>query len=243
MKRILYLTAAICLSAVTSFGQNMQARMLRDWAFLSRYAQENAALTQTPKVVFMGDSITELWPRQRPDFFAPNNYLGRGIGGQTTCEVLVRFRQDVIDIHPKYVALMVGTNDVAENNGVISVENMLNNIISMCELAKANNIEVLLCSVTPCKEYSWRKETDPQTKIPAFNALMEDYADRTAGVTYVDYFSALTDGNNACKPEYTVDNCHLTDAGYEVIEAIIQKYIVPLCTAALRACRTEVRSV
>lgn len=225
MKRILYLTVAMCFSALTCFGQNMQARMLRDWAFLSRYAEENAALTHSPKVVFMGDSITELWPRQRPGFFASDDFLGRGIGGQTTAEVLVRFRQDVIELHPKYVALMVGTNDVAENNGVISVENMLKNVISMCELAKANKIKVLLCSVTPCKEYSWRKETDPQTKIPAFNALMKDYADHTKGVTYVDYFSALTDGNNACKPEYTVDNCHLTDAGYEVIEAIIRRYI------------------
>ena len=227
MKKILLsiLMLLVLFPAVSIFGQNFQALQKRDWAYLTRYADQNAKLTTTPKVVFMGDSITELWARQRPDFFAPNNYLGRGIGGQTTSEMLVRFRQDVIELHPAYVALMVGTNDVAENNGIISLENMLDNIISMCELAKVNQIEVLLCSVTPCKQYSWRKEVDPQTKIPAFNALMKAYADRTEGVTYVDYFSALTDGNNACKAEYTVDNCHLTNAGYEVIEAIIQQYI------------------
>ena len=227
MKKILLsiLMLLVLFPAVSIFGQNFQALQKRDWAYLTRYADQNAKLTTTPKVVFMGDSITELWARQRPDLFAPNNYLVRGIGGQTTSEMLVRFRQDVIELHPAYVALMVGTNDVAENNGIISLENMLDNIISMCELAKVNQIEVLLCSVTPCKQYSWRKEVDPQTKIPAFNALMKAYADRTEGVTYVDYFSALTDGNNACKAEYTVDNCHLTNAGYEVIEAIIQQYI------------------
>ena len=225
MKRIILFITTVLISAASCLGQNMRARQLRDWAYLTRYAEENTQVSQTPKVVFMGDSITEFWVRQRPDFFAPNNYLGRGIGGQTTSEMLVRFRQDVIEIHPKYVALMVGTNDIAENNGIISLENMLDNIISMCELAKFNKIKVLLCSVTPCKEYPWRKEADPQTKIPAFNALMKEYADHTKGVTYVDYFSALTNGNNACKPEYTVDNCHLTNEGYEVIEAIIQKYI------------------
>lgn len=225
MKKKLLLIIVVLFSAATCFGQNFQALQKRDWAYLTRYADENATITKTPKVVFMGDSITEFWVRQRPDFFASNNYLGRGIGGQTTSEMLVRFRQDVLEIHPKYVALMVGTNDVAENNGIISLENMLDNIISMCELAKANKIKVLLCSVTPCKQYLWRKEADPQTKIPAFNALMKEYANQTKGVTYVDYFSALTDGNNACKDEYTVDNCHLTSAGYEVLEGIIQKYI------------------
>ncbi len=225
MKKKLFLITAVLFSAAICFGQNFQALQKRDWAYLTRYADENATLAKKPKVVFMGDSITELWARQRPDFFAPNNYLGRGIGGQTTSEMLVRFRQDVIEIHPEYVALMVGTNDIAENNGIISLENMLDNIISMCELAKANKIKVLLCSVTPCKEYTWRKEADPKTRIPAFNALMKDYADHTKGVTYVDYFSPLTDGSNACKEEYTVDNCHLTNAGYEVIENIIRKYI------------------
>ena len=107
----------------------------------------------------------------------------------------------------------------------MKIQNMMDNIISMCELAKVNHIKVLLCSVTPCKEYSWRKEVDPQTKIPAFNALMKTYADHTKGVVYIDYFSALTDGHNACKAEYTVDNCHLTNAGYEVIEGIIRQYI------------------
>ena len=225
MRKHLFLIAVAMISAATCFGQNWQALQKRDWAYLTRYADENATLTKTPKVVFMGDSITEFWAKQRPEFFSSNNYLGRGIGGQTTSEMLVRFRQDVIEIHPKYVALMVGTNDIAENNGIISLENMMDNIISMCELARVNHIKVLLCSVTPCKEYSWRKEVDPQTKIPAFNALMKAYADHTKGVVYVDYFSALTDGHNACKAEYTVDNCHLTNAGYEVIEGIIRQYI------------------
>ena len=225
MKRKFLLVIVALLSTIMCFGQNFQALQKKDWAYLTRYAEENTKVTHKPLCILMGDSITEFWARQRPDFLANNDLLGRGIGGQTTSEMLVRFRQDVIELHPEYVALMVGTNDVAENNGKISLENMLDNIISMCELARANKIKVLLCSVSPCKEYSWRKEVEPMVKIPAFNKLMQEYAATAKGVTYVDYFAALTDGNNACKPEYTVDNCHLTNQGYEVIEKILLQYI------------------
>ena len=116
----------------------------QDWAQFNRYAEENAQVTTDPKVVFMGDSITEGWAKEDPDFFTGNNFLGRGISGQTTSHMLVRFRRDVIDFSPEYVVILAGTNDVARNNGEISLVNGLGNLISMCELAKANRIKPIL---------------------------------------------------------------------------------------------------
>lgn len=223
MKKVLVaiILAATCLSMS---AQNRSAKG-RDWAKFSTYSEANAQLTTSPKVVFMGDSITEGWPKADPDFFTDNNFVGRGISGQTTSENLVRFRQDVLELKPKYVALMIGTNDIAGNNGIISQKNMLDNIKSMCELAKANKIKVLLCSVTPCKHYFWAPDVDCAQPIVELNKLIKAYADATKGVTYVDYFAVLNNGHNAMIPEYTLDECHLTPAGYKAIEKVILRYI------------------
>ena len=139
-------------------GRQRAAQRNRDWASFWRYEKANAELTQTPKVVFMGNSITDNWARMHKEFFEENNFAGRGIGGQTTCEMLVRFQADVIALKPKLVLIMAGTNDVAGNNGKITLEHAVQNIISMCELAKAHNIRPLICSVPPCGGFSWAPE-------------------------------------------------------------------------------------
>ena len=140
MKRI-FLSVVLIATAVCAAAQQ------KDWANFGRYAEANAAIEQSPDVVFMGNSITDNWARMDPDFFAKNNFVGRGISGQTSSEMLVRFRRDVIDLKPEAVVILSGTNDVAQNNGYISPENTLGNIISMCELAKAHGIKVILCSI------------------------------------------------------------------------------------------------
>ena len=157
MKKMILLCALCLFGAGVVFGQAYSDLLYRDWAGLRAYAQVNKTLGDVrPDVVFMGNSITEGWFNQHPEFFQKNNFLGRGIGGQTSSEMLVRFRQDVIELHPQCVAIMAGTNDIAMNNGYIALENTYQNIVSMCELARFNGIKVLLCSVTPCVRYNWR---------------------------------------------------------------------------------------
>ena len=186
MKKLIA-TFALCLFAAgASRGQNYSDMLYRDWAGLRAFAQVNRNLTVEPEVVFMGNSITEGWFNQHPEFFRKNNFLGRGIGGQTSSEMLVRFRQDVIELHPQCVAIMAGTNDIAMNNGYIALENTYQNIVSMCELARFNGIKVLLCSVTPCVRYNWRPQVEPGKIIPKLNALLRKYADSAEGGEYVD---------------------------------------------------------
>ena len=153
MKRLI-LTALLTVSSIAATAQPQ----IGDWAKFGRYEEANKEVTTTPRVVFMGDSITDFCVDADPDFFTANNFLGRGISGQTTSHKLVRFRRDVIDHHPKYVVILAGTNDIAKNLGEISLENALGNIISMCELARANKIKPLICSVLPCDHFFWRPE-------------------------------------------------------------------------------------
>lgn len=221
MKKLIA-TFALCLFAAgASRGQNYSDMLYRDWAGLRAFAQVNRNLTVEPEVVFMGNSITEGWFNQHPEFFRKNNFLGRGIGGQTSSEMLVRFRQDVIELHPQCVAIMAGTNDIAMNNGYIALENTYQNIVSMCELARFNGIKVLLCSVTPCVRYNWRPQVEPGKIIPKLNAMLRKYADSAEGVEYVDYFSAMADKDNAMLPEYSPEGCHPNGEGYKVMEKII----------------------
>jgi len=172
MKKLILLCALCLFGAGVVFGQAYSDLLYRDWAGLRAYAQVNKTLGDVrPDVVFMGNSITEGWFNQHPEFFQKNNFLGRGIGGQTSSEMLVRFRQDVIELHPQCVAIMAGTNDIAMNNGYIALENTYQNIVSMCELARFNGIKVLLCSVTPCVRYNWRPQVEPGKIIPKLNAM------------------------------------------------------------------------
>lgn len=208
---------AMCMLATSSlFSQQ------NDWAQFGRYAEANKSVETPTRVVFMGNSITDGWWNTDSLFFKNNRYIGRGIGGQTTAQMLVRFRADVIDLQPKAVVILAGTNDIAQNNGYIAPENILGNIISMVELAKANNIDVVLCSILPAYEYGWRKGLEPADKIIALNKKIKEYADRH-NLTYVDYHSALKDARNGLPEKYSKDGVHPTMEGYKIMERLISE--------------------
>lgn len=221
MKKRIALFALCLFVAGVCRGQAYSDLLYKDWAGLRAYAGVNRTLGEvSPEVVFMGNSITEGWFNLHPDFFRKNNFAGRGIGGQTSSEMLVRFRQDVIELKPRWVAILAGTNDIAMNNGYIALENTFQNIVSMCELARFNGIGVLLCSVTPCARYNWRPQVEPAELIPKLNAMLRAYAAAAEGVEYVDYFSAMADADHAMLPQYSPEGCHPNGEGYKVMERI-----------------------
>ena len=198
-----------------------QAHAQDDWANIGRYAQANSEMTVRPKAVFMGDSITQCWYDADPSFFNDNNFACRGISGQTTSHMLVRMRKDVVDLHPKYVVILAGTNDIAKNNGFIEVDDIYGNIVSMCEIAKANKVKPVICSVLPVKLYKWRPEvTDCAERIIRLNAMLEDYA-KASRCIYVDYHSVMKDDENGLPQKWSYDGVHLNGDGYDVIEKII----------------------
>ncbi len=201
-----------------------------DWAGLGRYAQANQQLPAPQagraRVVLLGNSITDSWPGADPAFFAgtPYEYVGRGISGQTSPQTLVRFRQDVLDLHPAAVAILVGTNDVAENMGPYQPQATLNNIMSMAELARAHGVRVILCSVTPASEFPWRPGLGPGPKIVALNAQIKAYAQQQHFV-YLDYHAALADERQGMKAGLASDGVHPTLAGYRVMEPLLQQAV------------------
>lgn len=172
----------------------------------------------------MGNSITDFWYNNDSSFFLKNNYIDRGISGQTTSQMLVRFRKDVIDLQPKAVIILAGTNDIAQNTGYISLENIFGNIVSMAELARAHHIKVILCSLTPAFDYPWRRGMEPNSKIPQLNAMIKGYAKRNK-MMYVDYFSAMTDGQNGMRKNLSKDGVHPTLEGYKIMEGLSEKAI------------------
>ena len=196
----------------------------QDWAGFNRYAEQNTQVTTTPDVVFMGDSITEGWTKEDPAFFTENNFMGRGISGQTTSQMLVRFRKDVIDFSPRYVVILAGTNDVARNNGDISLENVLGNIISMCELAKVHKIRPILCAVLPATGFWWRPEVKPADDLIRLNSMIKEYA-RSAKVPFVDFHTPLKDENNGLPEVHAADGVHPNLQCYKIMEEIILDYI------------------
>jgi lysophospholipase L1-like esterase len=220
-KVILFIAASLLLVSTSSYAQNND----KDWAKFYRYEKANSEVTAKPKAVLMGDSITDGWPRANSAFFTDNNFVGRGISGQTTSHMLVRFRRDVIDLQPKYVAILAGTNDIALNNGEITLENILGNIISMCELAKANKIKPVICSVIPAKAYRWRPEIkDSAEKIIKLNQMLQEYA-KANKIPYVDYHSAMTDAEGGLPVELAKDGVHPTPEGYKIMEEILVKFL------------------
>lgn len=196
----------------------------KDWAQFGRYAEANKTVKVPSKVVFMGNSITDGWWPNDSTFFINNQYVDRGISGQTTSEMLVRFRADVINLKPKAVVILAGTNDIAQNNGYISLENAFGNIVSMVELAKANNIKPILCSVMPAYEFGWRKGLEPAGKIIKLNSMIKAYADKNK-IIYVDYHSALADERGGLPEKYSKDGVHPTLEAYKIMETIVQKAI------------------
>lgn len=169
----------------------------------------------------MGNSITIGWLQTHPEFFENNSFVNRGIGGQTTPQMLLRFRADVVEIDASAVVILAGTNDIAGNTGPATLEMILDNIKSMTEIALANDIKVILCSVLPAYDYPWRPGLKPNIKIPKLNAMIKEYASQSDAY-YLDYFSSLEDGNNGLKKDYSYDGVHLTLEGYQVLEPLLQ---------------------
>lgn len=219
MKNIYSLLIILFVITVNVQGQ--------DWANLQRFQKENRETPPPAKdekrVVFMGNSITEGWIRTCPEFFS-KSYINRGIGGQTTPQMLLRFRQDVIELQPKVVVILAGTNDIAGNTGPSTLEMIENNLASMADLAKANGINVILCSVLPAYNYPWRKAIEPAEKIVELNQWIEQYAHKNK-ITYVDYYSSLVDSRKGMKAKYTVDGVHPNKAGYEIMMPLIEAAI------------------
>lgn len=200
----------------------------QDWADLKHFATDNAKLPTLSenenRVVFMGNSITIGWLHTRPEFFKGKPYINRGISGQTTPQMVLRFRQDVIDLKPKVVVLLAGTNDIAGNTGPSTLEMILDNIKSMSELASSNNIKIVLSSVLPAFDYPWNPGLGPDKKIPELNAMIKAYA-KEKGYVYLDYFTAMADDRNGLPKKYAEDEVHPTKAGYAVMEPLVEAAI------------------
>jgi lysophospholipase L1-like esterase len=207
----------------------MQAK-LNDWPQLARYAADNAALGGVPKgkkrVVFYGDSITDAWGR-RPntgEFFPGKAYVNRGISGQTTAQMVVRFRQDVIDLNPAVVVILAGTNDVAGNTGPMTPKMTEDNFAAMVDMAKENGVKVVIASITPAFDYPWHKGLEPAGKIKALNTWLEIYC-KDRGLTYLDYYDALVDERGGMKEGTSSDGVHPTAAGYAIMGPLAQAAI------------------
>ncbi len=204
-------------------------RILQDWANIARYRDDDAKLGPPApgenRVVFMGDSITDAWGRTVGKFFPGSSYVNRGISGQTTPQMLVRFRPDVIALKPQVVIILAGTNDIAGNTGPETLEQIEGNLASMAQLAQANGIRVILSSLLPVCDYIQPQTARrPPDKIVALNAWIKDYCARN-GHVYLDYYSAMLDENNMLRKELTLDGLHPNSAGYEVMAPLASKAI------------------
>tara|TARA_R110002050_G_scaffold24240_2_gene64803 strand:- start:3436 stop:4122 length:687 start_codon:yes stop_codon:yes gene_type:complete len=223
MKTLKLSIALLVLTIVT-----VNSSFSQDWPNLEHFSKDNKAIGQATaeenRVVFMGNSITIGWIKTRPDFFKGKPYINRGISGQTTPQMLLRFRQDVIDLKPKVVVILAGTNDIAGNTGPSSLKMIVDNIKSMAELAQSNGIKVIVSSVLPAFDYPWRPGLKPNEKIPALNSLLKEYTEAN-GHIYLDYFTAMADSRNGLPKKYAEDGVHPTAAGYAVMESMVEAAI------------------
>jgi len=199
-----------------------------DWANLTKYQQENKELPAPApgenRVVFLGSSIFERWKILSPDFFKNTSYIDRGISGQISPQLLIRFRQDVINLKPAVVVILAGSNDIAGNTGHTTYESIMDNIVSMAELARANKIKVILCKYLPVSEYPWKKGIEPAQKIIALNKLIEEYALKN-NIVLLDYFTPFVNAENGQKAELTLDGVHPNVAGYKIMEKVTEEAI------------------
>lgn len=218
-KKYILLLFLICMS------ENLTAQ---DWANLSKYETENT-LFQSKKsgekrIVLMGDSITEFWLQIHSEFFEGKPYLDRGISGQTTAQMLIRFRQDVIQLQPDAVVLLAGVNDIAGNTGPTTPEKIFGNITSMVELAKANAIKVILCSILPANDFYWRPNDKAAATIIQLNQLIKSYADKHH-IPYVDFHAVMADASNGLPKEFSNDGVHPNLKGYQIMEPLLENAI------------------
>ena len=210
------LILSLLVAGILSF-KNSKAQ---DWADLAHYRKDNAKIGLPKKgekrIVFFGDSITESWAKICPYFFSGKPYINRGISGQTTPQMLLRFRCDVINLKPVAVVILAGTNDIAGNTGPSTLEMIEDNLTSMAELAKANGIKVILSSVLPVYEYPWKRGLHPSEKIASLNKWIKNYAEKNK-LIYLDYYSHLVDERRGLKTKYSKDGVHPNEAGYKVM--------------------------
>ena len=234
--RIFNFMVAVAIVAMANNGdaQPTDQQLRADWANLAKYREANSTLAPPAnnenRVVFMGNSITEGWHQYFATMFAGKPYINRGIGGQTTPQMLVRFRPDVVALKPKVVVILAGTNDIAGNTGPSTLEMIEDNLASMAELARANGIRVVLASVLPVFDYPWRRGLEPAPKIVALNAWIKAYAERT-GAVYLDLHTPMADERQGMKAELSDDGVHPNAAGYALMsprtEAAIAKALKP----------------
>jgi lysophospholipase L1-like esterase len=200
-------------------------KKLADWAQLGYYRARDAALAPAAageqRVVFYGDSITELWGRSWKASFGDKPYVDRGISGQTSAQMVVRFHQDVVDLHPAVVVILAGTNDIAENTGPMTPEATLDDFRAMLEMARANGIKVVVGSIPPAIDFPWRKGLEPAPKIRTMNEQLQAWC-AIQGVVWVDYYSALADENGAMKPGLSLDGVHPTPAGFALMTPLAE---------------------
>ncbi|MFB3896783.1 MAG: SGNH/GDSL hydrolase family protein [bacterium] len=206
-----------------------EERIKNDWPNLARFRDENAKLglpvAKENRVVLFGDSITEQWSIVYPQFLEGKPYVNRGISGQTTPQMVIRFRQDVIALKPRVVVILGGTNDIAGNTGPSTLEMIEDNIMSMSELAQANKIKVVLAAVLPVYDYPWKKGLNPAEKIGILNEWIKQYCQKK-GFVYLDYYTPLVDERKGLKSELTRDGVHPNVAGYKVMAPLTDKAIM-----------------
>lgn len=235
MKRLsISVVSLVLLLNITALAQEKKAspeelRLKNDWAWLKRFETANAELPKPlpgeNRVVFMGNSITEGWGKIAPEFFKGKPYINRGIGGQTTPQMLIRFRPDVINLQPKVVVILAGTNDIAGNTGFTTEQTIIGNIISMAQLAQANGIKVVISSIIPVYDYPWKPGLAPVAKIASINESLKTFAKRN-GMVYLDYYAVMADERKGLKTSLTYDGVHPNKEGYQVM--------APLAEAAIR---------
>lgn len=227
MKKII-LSLTLLAASSTMMAQDMNHSF-----GLDRYAQANKELPAPKKgehrVVFMGNSITDGWPGQRPEFFKDNNFVGRGISGQTSYQFLLRFRNDVIDLKPEVVVINYGTNDIAENTGAYDEAQTFQNVKTMCDIARAHKIKVILASTLPHKGFGWRPSVqNAMAKVRSLNELVKAYAKENK-IPYVDYFSAMvSEDGTQMRPELSGDGVHPNKDGYKIMEDLVLPVIKKL---------------
>lgn len=201
---------------------------MMDWVNYSRYATENATMKaawpSTKRVVFFGDSITEMWKVTDSAFFTANGFYNRGIGGEGTAQMLLRFRQDVINIGATIVVIKAGINDIAENVGALTDEQIAGNIQSMAEMARANKIKVVIASILPANIIPWRKQIYPADRVLHINTLLKEYC-KKSNTMYLDYYSALVDDKKGLPEKYSYDGVHVNLTAYKIMESLVLKVL------------------
>ena len=220
MKKTTFIIAFLIMT-FSGFSQD-------DWFGFNRYRADNERIVKSgtyPEVVFMGNSITDNWAYYHPDFFSSHNYCGRGIGGQTSAQMLMRFTADVINLHPKAVVIMAGTNDVAHNTYWVDPGKVVDNVVAMCLLARANGIVPIISSIPPCAAFRWNPEIKNAAQtIVDINKKLRAYADANS-IVYVDYHTALADKQNGFLKQLSDDGCHPNPDTYYIMEELVMKAI------------------